>query len=131
MSEERKPTFNPFEKPKPKNPLLQAVEDAKQRREKANAKAANPTIADLPSAGYFLSEITKTHLLDCITKGTLKIEDLPFVYKLSKCVATTFQRKTPTLSDVEVALNFRSIDRIKQIINGKEVYDPGRKDLQK
>jgi hypothetical protein len=56
----------------------------------------------------------------------LTANELPTIHKIALVVGKALGRSTPTVSDVEIAVNYRTLERIKKIAAGEEVLDNTR-----
>lgn len=110
MEEQLKPTIeNPFEKKHKSNspPLL--------RRQPEPPKVYQPP--------YYVSQATLNFLTKQIESATLTADELPTVHKIALIVGKALGRATPTLSDVQIAAQFRTLEHIQKISTGEESFD--------
>ena len=77
---------------------------------------------------FYVSLASQRLIQKYVDEGNLTPEELPFIFELSMIAANLFHRSSPSLSDVEIALKFRTIDHMKQVANGESLFDIPRND---
>jgi hypothetical protein len=124
-------------KPTIENPF---AADTKQPRTKSTPRsAAKPkpvaTIRKKPelpeeeeyNPGFYVSEPSKDLVKSLLESGDLTKQELPFIWELAVKIAPLFGRKHPTVSDVEAAARFRTLEFIREVASGEKQLDIERK----
>jgi hypothetical protein len=112
MEEEQKPTLeNPFS-------------DRQQRKfVPPPLFKPEPEPEPLYKPPYYVSHATLNFVAKQIEEGKLTVDELPLVHKLSLIIGKAMGRATPTVSDVEIASVFRSLEHVKKLAAGEETMD--------
>ena len=134
MEEQLKPTIeNPFATPV-KNAGKGAAratqttqrEPNQRKRTFAPSPYATTGLPERPAEdedydpGFFVSRVTRRNVAQQVADGKIKNEEVPFLYQIGKTVAEIFDRPSPTSSDLEVAFEFRNVETMRQIAEGKK-----------
>ena len=77
--------------------------------------------------GYFVSTATKRYISGLVTGNQITRDELPLIYEFAQLAATVFKRQ-PTISDFELAVQFKDLEGLRDVAAGKEKVSIERKD---
>lgn len=87
----------------------------------------NETIADY-QPGFYVSQASKRFVSLQIDNKVITLEELPTIYEMAFIISNLFGRPSPTLSDVEIAIQYKNMDTVKKIASGEQELDLVRRE---
>jgi hypothetical protein len=131
-NEELQPTIkNPFgdEKTNSRRRTYASSKSAVLRPLKPSDSPTEETKPQLNfQTGFYVSLSSKRLIQKYVDEDKLTSGELPLIFELSMIAAKLFHRTSPSVSDVEIALKFRTIDHMKQVANDEAPFDLLRND---
>jgi hypothetical protein len=107
--------------PAPKSPELETPQNRKyvQSQDQPGRPASETRDVDVYQSSFYISKVSQKALRDAVTAQAISEAEVPVVLQIAKVIGSCFDRSTPTVSDVEIALDFRSLERVRQIASGE------------
>lgn len=128
--EDKQPTIaNPFAKKPGKDPHRVRTFIQPRRAIQQPDPPANTIKIYQPK--FYVSQASQRYLTMQIEKKELEIEEVPTIYKLALIISGLFRRTSPTYSDVETAIKFRTIENTQRVAAGEVEIDIVRHEVTK
>lgn len=67
---------------------------------------------------FFISQVSKRNVRNAIEKGHITEAELPVMYNIALHLSSVFKRRAPTLSDIDMAIQIRTEDRLSELAAG-------------
>lgn len=96
----------------------------------AKRERSEPVVPKLFMPSFYVSQASQRYIIKQIETEKLTANELPLIYQMAQIIGNVFRRPLPTISDIEVAVQIRTVESARQIAQGEKELDIIRHEVQ-